>query len=465
MSTITSLGVGSGLDISSLVSDLVEAEKTPATARLDAKQETYEAELSAYGRLKGALADFQASLQSLNSLADFKAHKATSGNDQVLTATALKTASAGTYAIEVERLAQAHKLGSAMLDGDAKIGGSSGDSLQISVGDESMSLDLSSGMTLAEIRDAINDSESNPGLTASLISGDDGQQALVLTAKESGYDQRIQLSYGSEAVETALGMTTANLDDTGAALTDLQDLDSQILVDGYRLNRSSNQVGDVISGITLNLLDAEPGTKVNLTVAKDDEKLTEAVTSFTESYNALVEIMEELGKYDAVNGENGALLGDAALRNVQTQLRRELTSAVSGLSGSANALSGIGITTASDGTLEIDETKLEQFISQNPEDLALMFAGEDGVATRLDRVISAAIGTSGTINNRYEGIETSLAGITEERETLDRRLEALQSRYLAQFTAMDTLVSQLNATGTYLTQQLDNLPGFTYQNN
>jgi flagellar hook-associated protein 2 len=463
MSSIASLGIGSGLDIETLVSDLVAAERDPINKRLEEQQSAYEAELSAYGRLKGALADFQASTQDLNSLSDFQARAATSGNENLLTATASKTASEGTYSIEVARLAQAHKVGSSMMDGDAVVGGNAGDSLDITVGAATMSLDLSGGMTVAGIRDAINSAENNPGITAALITGDNDQQALILTAATTGYDDRIQLSYGSTDVETTLGMATKNLDAAGVPLSDLQELDAEVVVDGYSVQPGSNQVSDVISGITLNLLGAEAGTKVSLRVVQDNEKVSQAVSAFVDSYNSLAAIIGELGNYDAANGEHGVLLGDTALRNVQTRLQRELTATVRGLSGPANSLSGIGITTSADGSLELDAAKLEQFVRDNPEDLALMFAGEDGVVSRLEGILSSAIGAGGVIDSRTDGIEATLADISEQRETLDRRFESVEQRYLAQFSAMDALVSQLTATSNFLTQQLDNLPGFTIQ--
>lgn len=465
MAIISSLGIGSGLDISSLVSDLVTSERQPATERLDRQQADYEAEFSAFGRLKGALADFQASVQKLNSLADFQARSATSGDEGLFTATALNSAATGRYSIEVVRLAQAHKLTSLMLDSDTLIGGSAGDSLDITVGTGTLSIDLSAGRNPAALRDAINHADNNPGVTAALVTGDDGQQGLVLTATETGYANRVQLSYGGATVESTLGMATANADDAGAALTDLQDLDAEIVVDGYTVNRSGNRISDVIGGVTLDLVGAEPGTKVSLDVAADKEKASGAVSGLVDSYNALAAVIGELGNYDPVSGEHGALLGDATLRGVQGRLQREFSLPVSGLSGSINTLTGIGITTSSDGSLELDSSKLNAFIEDNFADLGLLFAGENGVASRLERTISSYIGASGFVNARSDGIQTSLDDIAEQREILERRMLSLERRYLAQFSAMDALVSQLTATSDFLTQQLDALPGFTRDNN
>lgn len=462
MAFISSLGVGSGLDIGSLVSDLVTAERKPATDRLDGQQAGYEAKLSAFGRLQGALADFQASVQKLNSLSDFQARSATSDNTGLLTATALKTATTGNYSIEVVRLAQEHKLASLMQDADALIGGSVGDALNIGVGTDVLSIDLSGGMDLDAIRDAINGAEANPGVTASIITGDNGQQGLVLTAAESGYENRVQLSFGGTTVESALGMSTTNLDTAGDLLTDLQDLDSEIVVDGYTVNRSGNTIADVIGGVTLDLVAAEPGSKVALSVAQDTDPASGAISGMVESYNALAAIFDEIGNYDPVNGEHGALLGDATLRSVQGRLQRELGSSVSGLSGAVTSLSGIGITTAADGSLELDSAKLNQFIEDGFENLGLMFAGENGIASRLERTLSAYAGAGGIVTTRSDGIQSSLDDIAEQRETLDRRLQSVEQRYVAQFSAMDALVSQLTATSDFLTQQLDALPGFTF---
>lgn len=463
MAGISSLGVGSGLDLSSLVSDLISSEKQPATNRLDGQQASYEAEFSAFGRLKGALADFQASVQKLNSLADFQARSATSSNQELFTATALNTAVAGSYSIEVNQLAQGHKIASLMLDADTIVGGSAGDSLDITVGTGVLSIDLSGGKNLAALRDAINDAENNPGVTAAIVTGDNGQQGLVLTAAETGYANRVQLSFGGPTVESTLGMATTNEDAAGAVLTDLQGLDAEIVVDGYTVNRSGNQISDVIGGITLDLVGAEPGSKASLTVAEDQEKASGAVSGLVDSYNALATVINELGSYDPVNGEHGALLGDATLRGVQGRLQRELGSPVNGLSGPINTLTGIGITTSADGSLELDSSKLDPFIKNHFGDLGLLFAGENGIASRLEKTVSSYVGAGGSINARSDGIQISLDGIDEQRETLERRMLSVEQRYVAQFSAMDALVTQLTATSDFLTQQLDSLPGFTFK--
>lgn len=464
MAGISSLGIGSGLDIGTLVSDLVASERQPATERLDRQQAGYEAKLSALGRLKGALADFQASAQNLNSFYDFQARSATSANEGLFTAASLNTAVTGSYSVEVVRLAQAHKLGSAMLDADAALGGASGDSLGITVGAGTLTLDLAAGMTLGEIRDAINGAQANPGVVAAIVNGDNGQQGLVLTATQSGYENRVQLSYGGATVEAALGLATANEDAAGAPMTDLLDLDAEIVVDGYSATRATNSISDVMSGITLDLVGAEPGAKVALTVAADKAGASGAVSGLVESYNALAEVVNELGDYDPVNAEHGVLIGDATLRGVQGRLQRLFSTSVSGLSGSFSSLTGIGITTSANGALEVDSAKLERIVANEYDDLTSLFAGDDGIAARFDAVLSSYIGATGIIEARTEGLQSSLDGIAEQREALGRRLASVEKRYLAQFSAMDALVSQLTATSDFLTQQLDALPGFTREN-
>ena len=173
-----------------------------------------------------------------------------------------------------------------------------------------------------------------------------------------------------------------------------------------------------------------------------------------------------MGSYDATTETGGILIGDATLRGVQNSIRREISSSISGLTGSFSTLAELGITTDDKGKLSVDNDRLNNALDSNFDEVGVLFAANNGLANTLDTVIEGYIGSTGIIESRTEGLQTSIDTITEQREALNRRLESLGSRLLAQFSAMDALVSSLRNQSSFLTQQLANLPGaFTRNNN
>jgi len=194
---LSAAGIGSGLDVDSIVSQLMAFERRPLVT-LQNQLTDIDAKVSAYGELKSALSTFQTAMQGLSTPAALKVFTTTSGNDNVFTASATNTAAASTFQIDVVRLAERHKFASAeMLDTDT-IGGKNNDELNIQVGSDSanvLSVDLSTASTLGDIRAAINTDAANPGVTATLVFGNNGNQKLVLTARDSGADNALTLSY------------------------------------------------------------------------------------------------------------------------------------------------------------------------------------------------------------------------------------------------------------------------------
>jgi len=450
---ITAGGIGSGLDIEGLVSQLVAAEGQPALFRIDTKEARLQADLSAFGSLKSALSTFQDSVAALNDLDAFQARKATSSNTELFGASADSTAVAGTYSVEITQLAQAAK----MRSGDGEFTASTDvvgtGTLDLTLGADTFQITIDdSNKTLEGIRDSINAATDNPGITASIINVDGGTQ-LVLSSDQVGSANTIDVV----AVETLPNdgsglalLATASLSVVDAAQ------DAKIKVDGQTATRDSNSFSDVIAGVTFNLTKAEPATIETLTIALDTGSVKGKVNTFVTAYNSLADTMKSLAAFDADTGAAGALQGDATLRSVQSQIRQTLTTAVSGLD--TGTLAEIGVTTDETGHLKVDSEQLDSVLSSDFTSISQLFASENGLANTLDTLLDNYIGTTGSLNTRTEGLQTRIDLISDDRERLDRRLSALDARYRAQFTAMDVLVGQLQALGGYLTQQLANLP-------
>lgn len=473
--TITSQGVGSNLDIASIVSKLMEIERAPLN-RLEAKKTSLDAKISALGSIKGFLSTFQSSLTALNSSAGIQASKATSSNTAVLNATGTSGAIAGNYSIEVSQLAQSQKLvaagqadtttaigvGTLTIDLGTISGGTfddvsgtySGASFTSNgAGSFDITID-SSNNTLEGIRDAINDA--NQGVTATIVNDGDPSNPyrLVLSSTNSGVDQSISISVAGDASLSDLlshdPAGTQNLSETITAQNAIFE------VDGIPITKSSNTVTDVIQGVTLELAGLTGGTPVTVSVTHDTNSAKEAVEAFIKAYNDLrAEINKQTGTGGDGDGESGALASDSATRQILSFIRDELSTAPTGITGPYDSLSSIGISFQSDGTLALDEEKLNTAIQTNSANVSELFSAEDGYATRLNTLVSDMLAFNGTIALRTEAFEDRIDSLEDQQVNLESQLTRTEARLRARFTALDVLISSMSVTSNYLSQQLD----------
>jgi len=443
-------GIGSGLDIGGLVSQLVAAEAEPVNTRLNRQETNFGSELSAFGTLKSALSAFQTSVTKLEGAATFQVYTPTSSNESVFTASTDNTAVAGNYSIEVVQLAQAEKRRSIDFAASSEVVGTG--TLDISLGTSTFQLTIdSTNNTLAGIRDAINAATNNPGISASLISVDTGTQ-LILTSNQTGASNNISITAVDDA--PADGFDLTRLD--SANLLILQSAsDAIIKVDSQTVTRNSNSFSDVLSGVTFNLASAQPGVQQTLSVVSDTQKIKNDIQSFVTNYNTLIGVMKGLSNYDISTKVAGPLNGDSVVRGIEGSLRQARSSIVS---GAFSNLSSLGITLGKSGSLTIDDAALDANIANNLSDVKQFFSSPNGMAQTFSSAISGYVDNNGIIDTRRDGLQSRLDGIDDKRTTLDRRMAALEARLNAQFTAMDILVAQLKSTGDFLTQQLKNLP-------
>lgn len=454
MATITSSGIGSGLDINSLVSQLVAAERAPADQRLARSDAKLTAELTAVSKLKGALSTFETALGALKSAATFDPRTATSGDEKVFSASVSSSAAPGRYDVEVRQLATAARLGSQLYaEGPDSLVGSG--TLTLSVGSRSFDVEVGPEATLADLRDAINDAQGNTGVRAMLIRDETGTGSyLVLAGSTTGADNAITVAVqGADAGLDALAQALNDFD----AQKDVAASDAVILVSGYEIHSASNTVSGAIDGVTLNLVSARQGTLVSLDVARDGTGSRGRVQGFIEAYNALITQVKALGAYDATTKTAGPMLGDAMLRGIESQLRRLVSDPVSGLQGAYQSLSSIGVSMTLSGTLELDATRFNAAIAADPGAVGRVFASESGVAVRLDQFLDQKLSSASELAARNTGISDRLKDLDRQREALDARMLVIQARYQRQFTAMDALLGQLQNTSSYLTQQLAGL--------
>ena len=431
------------LDVASLVTQLVAAERGPADARLNATKSKINVTLSAIGVFKGGLSALQAAVAALqgNSSAIGKLSTSVS-KEGYFTASASSDAVAGRYEIEVMSLAKAHKVASSTFgSGAASVVGDG--TVSIAVGGQSFDVTLASpSNTLADLRDAINASEDNTGVSATLLT-EDGGTRLVLSSKTAGTDHQI-------AVTTSL-FTTAQAQPAS---------DAQIKIDDFVYTGDSNTITGALEGVTLNLSKAEVGTKIDLNVSADRSGAAAAIQELVRAYNAVVGVVKKHGSYDAATRTGGPLMGDVGVRSAMQQIRSIMGGAHGEEGDPYTMLAQLGVKTQTDGTLTVDAAKLDAALVADPDAVSELFSGTDRIAERLSKVLDGFLDSSeGRIDAQTDRLQKRLELITDQTEALDRRMELVRARYLKQFTALDGLLGQMQSTSNYLTSQLANLPG------
>ena len=444
---ISAPGVGSGLDVNSIVDQLMAIERQPLN-RLESSKRDLEVQLSAFGKLNSALTSFQSALGDLKTVNAFEVYKAESYDESAFTATADSSSAPGSNDIQVVSLAEAHKMGSqAIADTDSTTLGRNNDTMTITVNGDAFTVD-GGGMTLSQLKDAINDAPDNTGVSATIISENSGSHRLVLTSAETGNANAIELSI-SRRLEQDLGLSDIN---------DPNQLDAELLVDGlYSITRSSNTIDDAISGITLNLL-AETSTDVQLKVSRDTGSVTESVQAFVDAFNELKTTI------DSLSGEGNDLEADNTLRGIENQIQSVFNTPPSAMNGSFTHLSEVGVSFQRDGKLSLDSAALQNAIDTDFAGMAEVFAHDDqGYLFRVDTLISDIIQADGLIDIRQDGLNSRMDRVDQRIADMEYRLELREQRLLDQFNTLDTLMGQLQGTSAFLSQQLAALPTLQLQ--
>lgn len=447
---------GSSIDVNSLVSQLVAAERKPLDDQLARAAQRNATQISATSALLGALSSFQSALNGLKTTAAFSGRSTTSTNEDIVTATAAANAAPGRYDIEVEQLASAQQISSAAFAQGATTVVGNG-SLTLSLGATSFTVTIGEpANTLADIRSAINSASDNPGISASIINAADGAH-LVLTSSKTGAGNVIQVTQSGSLEQLEYTSTNqANYTQLRAAQ------DALVNVAGYPTTSPNNVVAGVIDGVALNLASAADGTTVTVEVGYDKTAAKAKVESFVTAYNALRGMLTRLGGYDSASKTAGPMLGDTLLSSIDAEIRRTLSSPVSEAGEAVQTLAAIGITTQKDGTLSVDETKLDAALASNFDGVSRLFGNaETGIAAKLHKQIGDRLADGAGIDTRNESLVSERRALEKKQTDINLRMSMVQQTYLKQFTRLDTLLSSLSATSAYLSQQIDSLPSWS----
>lgn len=464
MASISSLGIGSGLDLNGLLDQLRDAERQKLQPITQQKAQQ-EAKISAYGRLQTGVNKLQSAAQALNDSALFQKLSA-SVQGEGLSASASEAASPGRYDVTVNRLATAGTLASAAttdpdyspdkelftdattltLDFGAAydIDGNYTGPIPKDEGGTSAEIAIAANSSLEDVRDAINANE-EAGVAASIINDGTGYR-LALSSRETG------------AQSSLVGFSFAD----GTLAEDSDTLrpgnDAELDINGITITSATNTVEEAIQGVSLTLSPEAEGSTLGVTVSRDDGSVKEAVNKWVSAYNELQSTIGRMIKPGTDGSSSGELIGDRTVRTLESRMVRDLTSAVPG--GEFSLLSDLGISLDKEGRLELDEEALDAAIADAPGEVAAFFAGsseETGMAGTFNATLERMLDDNGTLSNAIEGAESRVESLDERFTRMEASVERTVERYRSQFAQLDSMIANMNQTSTYLTQQFASL--------
>lgn len=452
---ISAPGIGSGLDIKGIVSQLMELEKKPLT-QLTTQATGYQAKLSAFGQLKSQMANLQDQAAKLAKPANWDGLSFSSSNTAAVSGSVnTTTAQATSFSVQVSQLAQAQAAASNVFTAGKTFGAGQ---LTIDLGTWSgssftagsaaaVNVNIAAGDDLTDVVAKIN--ASNAGVSATVLKDASGER-MILKSDATGVASAFRLrSTGASDLEDL----RYNPAVAGAGMTRTQEaLNTQATVNGVAVTSTNNTLTDAVPGVTLNFLQVTTGA-VNVKVAQDTASIKSNITALVQSYNALSSALREMTKYEPGTDTAGTLQGDSTATGLQGALRR-LFSDRGPASSSFGRLSDMGVAFQLDGTLKIDETKLSKAL-ESPQELEDFFSNAaGGLAVRIESFSKGMLSASGGVASRYTAIQNAIQRNTKDQERMNDKIERTEARLLAQYSRLDGTIASLNSLNAYVTQQI-----------
>ncbi|MFC0083534.1 flagellar filament capping protein FliD [Dyella flava] len=440
---LSSLGLGSGLDVSSIITALVNAAEAGPQAQITNQTNEDNGQVAGLTALQTALTGLQSALSELTSSTTYQTYTAAfSANSTsasgVGTATTLPDASPGTYSVDVTQLAAAETGISSAYGSGATVGTGS---LNISIGSSTINVPVSSSDTLESIATDINSAATSGGLgvTASVVAGSNGDQ-LVLTSSQTGTANAYSISAASGSSSGVAALASQLSTPSTAAAN------AELTVDGIPVTSPTDNVSGALTGVTLNLTSTGTST---LTVSQSTAPITQAVNDFVTAYNTYNSEVGELSSYTASTGQAGVLLGDPTLQAIQNQISQVIGTTLNG--NSIGNLATLGITRNQDGSLSLNSETLSNDLSSNPSAVQNLFASTNGIATQLSSLVTNYNSSSGILQTRINDLNSDVSNLATQQSALTARMATYQQQLVQQYTNLDTLMTSLNNTSSYLT--------------
>lgn len=474
MATLSSIGIGSGLDAEAIVTQLVALERRPIQ-QLQTEAGKIDARLSSFGRIQSALDSLRTAARSLTDTSTWRAAGATSADTTAVGVTVSSGTSPGSYAVQVNALAAAQmNAASAVANSTTAIGegtltidiGRWADNLSSftpKAGSSQVQITIGPGEdTLDKIRDKINNT-SGLGVRASIVNDATGSR-LVLQSRETGAENgfRIQVTDDDGDDTDNAGLSRLAYDPPGGAAVSTRSQagrNAQATINGLAVESATNSLSNVIDGVSLTLGKVTTGT-VDVTVSRDTASMRKSIDGFVSAYNDLVKLVRDQTKYDAGSKNAGTLQGDRTAIGILSQVRSVL-----GGSSTASSVFGraadIGLQIQTDGTLKLSSTKLDEGFGKLDELQKFFAASTDspassGLAQRLRTLTDQLLGTDGSVSTRQESLRRLKTSNQDRQEALEDRIALTEKRLRAQYQALDASMARLSNLSGYVSQQITN---------
>lgn len=459
MTTVTSAGAGSGLDLESVISASVSARKAQLQQPITTKKTNTQITLTGLGQLKSAISTYRTTLDALSGSGSFNKRSVNitqDTDDPILKVETNDEASNGDYNITVNQLATTSRFEASFASSTKSLATANG-KLTFAAGDETFSVDIQAGDTLQQIRKRINNSGDNFGLTANIVTTSTGEAKLVLDSGVSGKDNDLVITGSTTELSTQFATST---DSSGNMKQTQKAASAQITVDGNILTSETNKFEDSIQGLDVTVLrtsdkDTDGNLKSNkVAISTDTSAITKLVQNFIDGYNTLVSKTTSLGKRNSIVGgesqdDGGALAGDSTPRVVRNLMTDAITS-TSSKSSVYSTIFQLGVEMDNDGVLSLDSDKFQEALDNNYEQVVAIFGGSDGVAGQLSSSLKEYTKTGGLLSVRQDQLNTELSYWGQKETDTATRLEKYEANLRAQYASLDTLLANMNSSASYL---------------
>ncbi|MBN8748101.1 Flagellar hook-associated protein 2 [Xylophilus ampelinus] len=475
--SVSSAGIGSGLDVESIVTKLMNVEKVPLT-KLQSTASAIDSKISAYGTLQSQFASLQDVANKLATASAWNSKTATSSDATVVKAaiTDGARASATSFSVQVSQLAKAQSAasaavasGSAVGTGTLKLqlGNWSSGSFVAKDGSSEVDIDITAAdATVSGVAAKIN--AANAGVTATVVTDSTGERLLLrssTTGESSGF--RLQAVDGDGSNADDAGLSRLAFDPAagafgmaGAAQASALQMgqNARATLNGIDIDSETNTLSDTVPGLSMTLT-KETTSAVEVSVAVDNTAITKLANDFVTAYNATNSMLNQATKYDASTKTAALLQGDSTTVSMQNALRRLLSTTTSGNIPMLSNL-GIGVSKAGDGSIALDSAKFGAALAKSPADVQTFFTNAtgneatQGFGLKLKGLMDTILGTGGAIASKTASLDKQKKANSSDQDAMNNRLAATEARIRAQYTALDTKVASLNVLSTYITNQI-----------
>lgn len=464
--SVSSLGVGSGLDLESLVQNMISVQRDTKVSLYESKISDYKAQVSGYGTILSTLKSFQEVAQKLNDASLFTGRSVEltqPSSGDIVSVSADETASNGSYNIAVEQIAQGSRSVSAqgLFSTQDDVVSTTDGVMTFTAGSQTFDLNVTGGTTLSELRNQINSASNNFGVSANLIDDGAGNVYLAITSDETGDGNSLSISNNNAEFDNVSSVATG-AGPAGLSVAPEDEAQNAIIqVDGISITSATNSFSDAVSGLTIDVLaESQTDSLGNLETAKstvsfDQETMEDVFNEFVESYNNMRSMFEEAGSADSV------FSGSSLVRNLKNQLASNLMVTFSN-TGNFTSMFDVGFELEKDGKISLDSDKLSDAVNSDFDSISKIFSGDEGLSVEglgsiFDDYLSIYTDTGGLLKDLSDSSQERADAASQDLENFEYRMELYESQLRDQFSSLDVLLASMNSNGSALLASLQGL--------